>query len=131
MLMDITHITDPEDPRVDDFRDLKHSDNRPDLPGGKGLVIAEGPLVIGRLIESRFPYEPSLGSHTNWKNSSPTPTTVHAQLKSPSTPSTDPPSLNSQATTCTVAYLPPRIEQVTFPSLKLSTARTPSSFSKE
>ncbi|MDO4761995.1 MAG: RNA methyltransferase [Corynebacterium sp.] len=59
--MDITHITDPEDPRVDDFRDLKHSDNRPDLPGGKGLVIAEGPLVIGRLIESRFPLRAIIG----------------------------------------------------------------------
>ena len=38
--MIITHISDPTDPRLDDFRDLKHSDNRPDLPGGKGLVIA-------------------------------------------------------------------------------------------
>lgn len=59
--MDIIHITDPEDPRVDDFRDLKHSDNRPDLPGGKGLVIAEGPLVIGRLIKSRFPLRAIIG----------------------------------------------------------------------
>lgn len=47
-------ITDPADPRLDDFRDLNHSDSRPDLPGGKGLVIAEGPLVTGRLLESRF-----------------------------------------------------------------------------
>lgn len=51
----ITEITDPQDPRLDDVRDLKHSDNRPDLPGGKGLVIAEGPLVISRLFTSRFP----------------------------------------------------------------------------
>ncbi|QGU03989.1 TrmH family RNA methyltransferase [Corynebacterium comes] len=48
-------IDDPADPRLDDVRDLKRSDNRPDLPGGKGLVIAEGPLVVGRLLESRFP----------------------------------------------------------------------------
>lgn len=48
-------ITDPADPRLDDVRDLNHSDNRPDLPGGKGLVVAEGPLVIPRLLGSRFP----------------------------------------------------------------------------
>lgn len=48
-------IDDPTDPRLDDVRDLNHSDSRPDLPGGKGLVIAEGPLVVSRLIGSRFP----------------------------------------------------------------------------
>lgn len=52
--MEILHISDPSDPRLDDFRDLKHSDNRPDLPGGKGLVITEGPLVVRRCLESRF-----------------------------------------------------------------------------
>lgn len=59
--MTIAHITDPFDPRVGDFKDLKHSDNRPDLPGGKGLVIAEGPLVISRLLESRFPVRSIIG----------------------------------------------------------------------
>lgn len=54
-------ITDPADPRLDDFRDLNHSDSRPDLPGGKGLVIAEGPLVTGRLLESRFPVRALVG----------------------------------------------------------------------
>lgn len=53
--MDFPHIAAPTDPRLVDFCDLKHSDNRPDLPGGKGLVIAEGPLVVGRLLASRFP----------------------------------------------------------------------------
>lgn len=48
-------ITDPGDPRLDDVRDLNSSDSRPDLPGGKGLVIGEGPLVVGRMLESRFP----------------------------------------------------------------------------
>lgn len=48
-------IRDPADPRLDDVRDLNHSDNRPDLPGGKGLVVAEGSLVVPRLIASRFP----------------------------------------------------------------------------
>lgn len=48
-------IDDPADNRLSDVRDLKRSDNRPDLPGGKGLVIAEGPLVVSRLLDSRFP----------------------------------------------------------------------------
>lgn len=55
------HIDDPADPRLDDFRDLKHSDNRPDLPGGKGLVITEGPLVVRRCLESRFPVRALVG----------------------------------------------------------------------
>lgn len=54
-------ITDPTDSHLDDFRDLNHSDSRPDLPGGKGLVIAEGPLVIGRLLESPFPVRALVG----------------------------------------------------------------------
>ncbi|HIW94976.1 MAG TPA: RNA methyltransferase [Candidatus Corynebacterium gallistercoris] len=48
-------IEDPADPRLDDIRNLNSSDRRPDLPGGKGLVIAEGPLVVLRLLVSRFP----------------------------------------------------------------------------
>lgn len=54
-------ITDSADARLDDFRDLNHSDSRPDLPGGKGLVIAEGPLVVGRLLESEFPVRALVG----------------------------------------------------------------------
>lgn len=54
-------ISDPLDPRLDDVRDLNHSDTRPDLPGGKGLVVAEGPLVVGRLLESRFPVRAIVG----------------------------------------------------------------------
>ncbi|MCX6480965.1 MAG: RNA methyltransferase, partial [Mycobacterium sp.] len=37
----VIDILDPGDPRVDDFRDLNSVDRRPDLPTGKGLVIAE------------------------------------------------------------------------------------------
>ncbi|WP_448852022.1 TrmH family RNA methyltransferase [Corynebacterium sp. 335C] len=48
-------VRDAADPRLDDVRDLNHSDNRPDLPGGKGLVVAEGALVVPRLVASRFP----------------------------------------------------------------------------
>ncbi|MGB6050166.1 RNA methyltransferase [Rhodococcus sp. BGS-1C] len=50
----VIDIDDPADPRLDDFRDLNSSDRRPDLPEGKGLVIAEGVLVAERLLDSRF-----------------------------------------------------------------------------
>ncbi|WJY67578.1 TrmH family RNA methyltransferase [Corynebacterium auris] len=50
-----TTITDPADPRLDDIRDLKHSDTK------KDLVFAEGPLVCGRLVESRFPVRSVIG----------------------------------------------------------------------
>ncbi|WKK61090.1 RNA methyltransferase [Corynebacterium sp. P3-F1] len=42
-------VTDPADPRLDDVRDLKTMDNT------KGLVFGEGPLVAGRVIDSRYP----------------------------------------------------------------------------
>jgi tRNA G18 (ribose-2'-O)-methylase SpoU len=51
----VTTIDDPADPRLDDVRDLNSSDKRPDMPGGKGLVVAEGNLVVPRLAASRFP----------------------------------------------------------------------------
>ena len=37
----VINVADPADPRLDDFRDLNSVDRRPDLPTGKGLVIAE------------------------------------------------------------------------------------------
>lgn len=52
--MRILDVTDPADPRLDDLRDLNHSDRRPDLPGGRGLVVAEGTYVVGRMLLSRF-----------------------------------------------------------------------------
>lgn len=48
--MQRTVISDPLDPRLDDIRDLNSSD-----ASGEGLVIAEGHLVVARLMESRFP----------------------------------------------------------------------------
>jgi tRNA G18 (ribose-2'-O)-methylase SpoU len=47
-------VDDPADPRLDDFRDLNSIDRRPDLPSGKGLVIAEGVFVVQRMLASRF-----------------------------------------------------------------------------
>jgi tRNA G18 (ribose-2'-O)-methylase SpoU len=59
---EVIDITDPGDPRVDDFRDLNSVDRRPDLPGGKGLVIAEGVLVVQRMLASRFVPHACLGT---------------------------------------------------------------------
>ncbi|WP_328408918.1 TrmH family RNA methyltransferase [Nocardia sp. NBC_00403] len=53
-MAEVIDIDDPADPRVDDFRDLKSADRRPDLPGRKGLVIAEGVVVVQRMLGSRF-----------------------------------------------------------------------------
>jgi tRNA G18 (ribose-2'-O)-methylase SpoU len=54
-------LTDPGDPRLADFRDLTRADRRPDRPGGKGLVIAEGVVVVQRLLASAFPVRALLG----------------------------------------------------------------------
>jgi len=59
---DVVDITDPADSRIDDFRDLNSADRRPDLPGGKGLVIAEGVLVAQRMLASRFTPHAFLGT---------------------------------------------------------------------
>ncbi|MFD6893754.1 TrmH family RNA methyltransferase [Rhodococcus sp. NPDC060086] len=60
-MVHVIDIDDPADPRLDDFRDLNSSDRRPDLPGGKGLVVAEGGLVVQRMLDSRFPLHAMLG----------------------------------------------------------------------
>lgn len=54
-------VTDPADPRLADFRDLTRADRRPDRPGGKGLVIAEGVVVVRRLLASPYPLRAVLG----------------------------------------------------------------------
>jgi tRNA G18 (ribose-2'-O)-methylase SpoU len=54
-------VTDPADPRTADFRDLTNSDRRPDRPGGRGLVIAEGVPVVQRLLASPYPPRAVLG----------------------------------------------------------------------
>ncbi|MDD4867160.1 MAG: RNA methyltransferase [Mycobacterium sp.] len=62
MSRDVQDVQDPGDPRLDDFRDLNSVDRRPDLPGGKGLVIAEGVLVVRRMLASRFSPHALLGT---------------------------------------------------------------------
>lgn len=53
-IFEVIDIDDSDDPRLDSFRDLNSIDRRPDLPTGKGLVIAEGVLVVQRMLASRF-----------------------------------------------------------------------------
>lgn len=62
--MRVVDVTDPADPLLDDLRDLNNSDRRPDLPGGRGLVIAEGTYVVGRMLLSRFTPHVMLGTDT-------------------------------------------------------------------
>ncbi len=57
----LTEIADAADPRLDDFRDLTTADRRPDRPGGRGLVIAEGVVVVRRLLSSAYPLRAVLG----------------------------------------------------------------------
>ncbi|GAC1649848.1 MAG: RNA methyltransferase [Mycobacterium sp.] len=62
MTLNVIDVADPVDPRLDDFRDLNSVDRRPDLPSGKGLVIAEGVLVVQRMLASRFRPRALLGT---------------------------------------------------------------------
>ena len=47
-------ITDPDDPRVDDFRNLKAGDRPAGTPRGTGTVIVEGIAAIERLLLSPY-----------------------------------------------------------------------------
>ena len=64
----IEPISTASDPRLDDFRNLNHSDKRPDMPGGKGLIIAEGLLVVPRLIRSRYPARAIMGTEAKLRS---------------------------------------------------------------
>ena len=57
----IVRTENVSDPRLDDFRDLSTADRRPDRPGGRGLVIAEGTVVVRRLLASAYPPRALLG----------------------------------------------------------------------
>jgi tRNA G18 (ribose-2'-O)-methylase SpoU len=54
----IIEVTDPADPRLDDFRDLMDADVRPDR---RGIVIAEGENVVSRLARSAYPMRAVFG----------------------------------------------------------------------
>jgi tRNA G18 (ribose-2'-O)-methylase SpoU len=49
-----TLITDADDPRVADFRDLVAGDRRPGTPRGTGPVIVEGVPAVQRLLASPY-----------------------------------------------------------------------------
>ncbi|MDT7729570.1 MAG: hypothetical protein QOI21_6146 [Actinomycetota bacterium] len=57
----VIFIDDKNEPGLDDFRDLSTADRRPDRPGGRGLVIAEGTVVVERLLRSPYPVRALLG----------------------------------------------------------------------
>src|SRR3954467_9093066 len=57
----ITPIADAAAGRLDDYRALTTADRRPDRPGGRGLVIAEGVVVVRRLLDSPYPVRSLLG----------------------------------------------------------------------
>ena len=58
----VVDVDDPADPRLDDFRDLNSVNRRPDLPTNGGLVIAEGVLVVQRMLASRYRARSLLGT---------------------------------------------------------------------
>ncbi|MGH3686049.1 MAG: TrmH family RNA methyltransferase [Pseudonocardiaceae bacterium] len=58
---EIVEIRDADDPRLADFHDLTVADRRPDRPGGRGLVIAEGVTVVRRLLDSPYPLRAVFG----------------------------------------------------------------------
>src|ERR1700712_1587411 len=54
-------ITDPANPRVADFRDLKAGDRPEGTPRGTGTVIVEGIVAIERLLLSPYPIRAVFG----------------------------------------------------------------------
>lgn len=48
-------LTDPDDPRFDDFRDLRGAAARPERSTAPHTVVAEGALAVGRLLTSPYP----------------------------------------------------------------------------
>jgi len=54
----VVEVSDPDDPRLDDFRNLTDADVRPDR---RGIVIAEGVNVVQRLAGSPYPVRAVLG----------------------------------------------------------------------
>ncbi|HVV11652.1 RNA methyltransferase [Amycolatopsis sp.] len=68
---------DVHDPRLDDFRALSTADRRPDRPGGRGLVIAEGTVVVRRLLASEYPVRALLGVSRRIEELAPDLANVH------------------------------------------------------
>lgn len=56
--MQLVDVTDADDPRLADFRNLTDADVRPDR---RGIVIAEGVNVVQRLVTSPYPIRAVVG----------------------------------------------------------------------
>jgi tRNA G18 (ribose-2'-O)-methylase SpoU len=69
-------IEDVADARLDDFRNLSTADRRPDRPGGRGFVIAEGTVVVRRLLTSDYPVRALLGMERRFRELEPELATV-------------------------------------------------------
>jgi len=51
----LTEVTDPGDPRLADYRDLRDVELRKHLEAENGLFLAEGEKVVRRAVEAGFP----------------------------------------------------------------------------
>jgi len=51
----LTHVDDAEDPRLDDYRDLRDVTLRKHLEAEHGLFLAEGEKVVRRAVQAGFP----------------------------------------------------------------------------
>jgi tRNA G18 (ribose-2'-O)-methylase SpoU len=70
-------ISDPDDPRLDDFRDLIDSDVRPER---RGVVIAEGVNVVERLLRSGYRTRAIVGVEAKLGALAPALSTVEAPV---------------------------------------------------
>src|SRR3954452_5461163 len=50
----LTEVTDPDDPRLADYRDLRDVQLRSHLEAEHGLFLAEGREVVRRAVEAGF-----------------------------------------------------------------------------
>ena len=53
-MADLTEVTDPDDPRLADYRDLRDVQLRTHLEAQHGLFLAEGEKVVRRAVEAGF-----------------------------------------------------------------------------
>ena len=53
-MADLVEITDPDDPRLADYRDLRDVELRKTLEAEHGLFLAEGEKVVRRAVEAGY-----------------------------------------------------------------------------
>jgi tRNA G18 (ribose-2'-O)-methylase SpoU len=54
-MADLVHVTDPDDPRLADYRDLRDVELRKSLEASHGLFLAEGEKVVRRAVTAGHP----------------------------------------------------------------------------